>query len=122
MRECQPQFLLDLLDGLELVDDSLYREWMLNHPNPDAASTGRKDEGMRLSYHGYTQETMLLADMRNMMAAIINSKLDPKESKTKQVDPILFPGDKTGGEKRSNASSLNAMTAMFSKFSHKHEA
>lgn len=110
------------MDGLELVDDSLYREWVLNHPNPDTASTGRKDEKMRLSYHGYTQETMLLADMRNMMAAIINSKLDPKESKTKQVDPILFPGDKTGGEKRSNASSLNAMTAMFSKFSHKHEA
>ena len=98
---------------MELVDDSLYREWVLNHPNPDTASASRKDEKMRLSYHGYTQETMLLADMRNM---------DPKESKTKQVDPILFPGDKTGGEKRSNASDLNAMTAMFSKFSHKHEA
>lgn len=77
---------------------------------------------MRLSYHGYTQETMLLADMRNMLAAIINSKIDPKDSKSKQVDPVLFPGDTAGGEKRSNASSLNAMTAMFSKFSHKHES
>ena len=122
MRECQPQFLLDLLDGLELVDDSLYREWVLNHPNHDAASASRKDEKMRLSYHGYTQETMLLADMRNMLAAIINSKIDPKESKSKQVDPVLFPGDTAGGEKRSGASDLNAMTAMFSKFSHKHEA
>ena len=103
---------------MELVDDSLYREWVLNHPNPDTASTGRKDEKMRLSYHGYTQETMLLADMRNMMAAIINSKIDPKDPKSKQVEPVLFPGDTTGGEKRSGASDLNAMTAMFSKFSH----
>lgn len=113
--------MIDLLDGLELVDDSLYREWVLNHPAADMSSTRRKDEKMRLSYHGYTQETMLLADMRNMLAAIINSKIDPKESKSKQVEPVLFPGDTAGGEKRSGASDLNAMTAMFSKFSHKHE-
>lgn len=110
--------MIDLLDGLELVDDSLYREWVLNHPAADMSSTRRKDEKMRLSYHGYTQETMLLADMRNMLAAIINSKIDPKESKNKQVEPILFPGDKPGEGQRSGASDLNAMTAMFSKFSH----
>lgn len=100
------------------MDESLYREWALNHPATDAASSRGGDGKTRLSYHRWTQETMLLADMRNMLAAIINSKLDPKESKNKQVEPILFPGDKPGEGQRFGASDLNAMTAMFSKFSH----
>lgn len=109
--------MLDLLDGLELMDESLYREWVLTHPerNPEAGENASSE--IRLSFHRYTQETMLLADMRNMMAAIINSKRDPK-AKEDPISPVLMPyaGEQPG---KASGSGLADMQAMFSKFSHK---
>ena len=58
MHEYDGGFLLTLIGGLAGYDESLYREWLLNHPDERASAESESDSG--LSFHGFTQDTSLL--------------------------------------------------------------
>lgn len=64
--------MLRLLSGLTGYDDSQYREWLLAN-KPLQGQAGSSDE---LSWHGWSQTLMLILDMRNMLAADLNSRRD----------------------------------------------
>ena len=99
-----PQTLLDLLEGLTGIDGSLYREWRLDHDKPQQGGGGR-DDWYRLSNHAFTQDTMLLADMRNMLAAQFNSQL---KKGAPSVPMVLMPGEQ-GKHRKSGHLSLADM-------------
>ena len=52
MHEYDGGFLLTLIGGLAGYDESLYREWLLNHPDERARAESESDSG--LSFHGFT--------------------------------------------------------------------
>ena len=92
-----PQTLLDLLDGLTGIDGSLYREWRLDHDKPQQGGGGGQDDWYRLSNHAFTQDTMLLADMRNMLAAQFNAGV---EKGSQKVPMVLMPGEQKHEDKQ----------------------
>lgn len=103
-----PQTLLDLLEGLTGIDGSLYREWRLDHDKPATGTSGGGD-GYRLSNHAFTQDTMLLADMRNMLAARFNAGL---EKGSQQVPMVLMPGERKHSGKQAGHFSLADLQSM----------
>lgn len=104
IRQVSPQALLDLLDGLTGIDGSLYREYRLDHDELDTGTSGDGD-GYRLSNHAFTQDTMLLADMRNMLAAQFNSQL---KKGAPGVPMVMMPGEQ-GKRRKSGHLSLADM-------------
>lgn len=65
------------MSGLTGYDGSLYREWLMEHPGEQADAPG-DDAEHRLSYHSYTQDTMLLAALYNLLLArFTDGKHDP---------------------------------------------
>lgn len=100
-----PQTLLDLLEGLTGVDGSLYREYRLDHDKPQQDGGGQ-DDGYQLSNHAFTQDTMLLADMRNMLAAQFNTGLKKDSQK---VPMVLMPGERKHQGKQSGHYTLAEM-------------
>lgn len=93
-----------MLDGLTGIDGSLYREYRLDH---DELATGTSGDGggYKLSNHAFTQDTMLLADMRNMLAAQFNSQL---KKGAPGVPMVLMPGEQ-GKRRKSGHLSLADM-------------
>lgn len=78
------------MEGLEGYDQSLYREWRLN--NEEISGDG--DKAPRLSYHSYSQDTMLLNHLASRVellcqAFVRNEDGDPA------IDPVFFqsPGE-----------------------------
>lgn len=103
-----PQTLLDLLEGLTGIDGSLYREWRLDHDKPQQGGGGC-DDWYRLSNHAFTQDTMLLADMRNMLAAQFNAGL---EKGSQHVPMVLMPGERKHAGKQAGHFSLADLQSM----------
>lgn len=100
-----PQTLLDLLEGLTGIDGSLYREYRLDHDKPQQGGGGQ-DDRYQLSNHAFTQNTMLLADMRNMLAAQYNAGL---EKGSQKVPMVLMPGEQKHKGKQSGHYTLAEM-------------
>lgn len=103
-----PQTLLDLLEGLTGIDGSLYREWRLDHDKLQQGG-GVRDDGYQLSNHAFTQDTMLLADMRNMLAAQFNAGL---EKGSQHVPMVLMPGERKHAGKQAGHFSLADLQSM----------
>lgn len=100
MRVYGPSFLCDLLDGLEGIDGSLYRAWILQHgPKPDKGSVRRGKR--RLGYLSYSQDSSLLLDMANTLESLRVMLAKYMGDKTAKPDMILPPGAEDDGDKRS---------------------
>ena len=100
-----PQTLLDFLEGLTGVDGSLYREYRLDHDKPQHGG-GDQDDWYQLTNHAFTQNTMLLADMRNMLAAQYNAGL---KKGSQEVPMVLMPGERKHQGKQSGHYTLAEM-------------
>lgn len=100
MRVYGPSFLCDLLDGLEGIDGSLYRAWVLQHgPKPDKGSARRGKR--RLGYLSYSQDSSLLLDMANTLESLRVMLAKYMGDKNAKPDMILPPGSEDDGGKRS---------------------
>lgn len=99
-----PSFLCDLLDGLEGIDGSLYRAWMLQHgPKPDKGD--KRHRKRRLGYLSYSQDSSLLLDMANTLESVRVMLAKYMGDKNAKPDMILPPGADDGGAKRSMSTS-----------------
>lgn len=95
-----PSFLCDLLDGLEGIDGSLYRAWMLQHgPKPDKGD--KRHRKRRLGYLSYSQDSSLLLDMANTLESLRVMLAKYMGDKNAKPDMILPPGAEDDGGKRS---------------------
>ncbi|NMM98159.1 hypothetical protein [Bifidobacterium olomucense] len=79
-------WLTALLQGLEGYDSSLYREWMLNNTTSDS-DVG--EDQPRLSYHAYTQDTMLLNQILIQTTLLCQSLVRDRSGKP-AIDPVYF--------------------------------
>ena len=80
-------FLLTLIGGLAGYDESLYREWLLNHPDERARAESDSDSG--LSFHGFTQDTSLLLGIYNQVGLLVSGTLQFKDGKHPEFKPIM---------------------------------
>ena len=97
-------FLVRLLQGLSGYDESLYREWLLNHPM--RSETADEGESRRmLSYHRYSQDTSLLLGIFNHVGALTCGLMETKNGKHPEFTPIL-PPDTEQPESRSRRASI----------------
>lgn len=62
-----PTSLENLFDGLMFNPDSLYRAWLLEHEPPDMPS---RDKEHGYSWLGWSQDSMLRLDERNLLETI----------------------------------------------------
>lgn len=67
MKHHDPQWLLDLLDGLQFIPDSVYRAYVLEHAELKPSSDSKVD---KLSWNGYSQDSRLLMDAVNHLETI----------------------------------------------------
>ena len=68
MHAYDPNFLCDLLDGLEAIPDSQWRAWLLEH---DGAGGGSgSSERLQLGWLGFGQSEMLLLQLQNIPLCI----------------------------------------------------
>lgn len=99
-----------LLAGLMAMPDSLYRARMLE----EAPESGTKDDGpLTLPWLGWDSKSTLMADMRNMMDALISAKYGGKGAKP---NPVLPPGMARKGGPRENEGSAENFERMFARF------
>lgn len=102
MHEYEPEWVEDLISGLSGYDGSLYREWLLNHPDEEETPSGTSAEN-RLSWHAYTPTTMVCAEIYNLLLARwTNGK----------ADRLLQPGEQSERSKpRKQTIDLSQATA-----------
>ena len=111
LHEYDGGFLVRLLQGLSGYDESLYREWLLNHPMQ--SETADEGESRRmLSYHRYSQDTSLLLGIFNHVGALTCGLMETKNGKHPEFTPILPPD--TEQPKKPVAASLDSIKALFS--------
>ena len=87
MKVDEPVWLCALLDGLEGVDGSLYRAYMMEH-HPLPASDSK--ETPRLSYVTYGQSQMLMLDMANtldVLRVMLARMMGDKKIKPRPINP-----------------------------------
>ena len=87
MKVDEPVWLCALLDGLEGVDGSLYRAYMMEH-HPLPASDSK--ETPRLSYVTYGQSQMLMLDMANtldVLRVMLAWMMGDKKIKPRPINP-----------------------------------
>lgn len=99
-----------LLAGLMAMPDSLYRARMLEEA-PESEDRG--DGPLTLPWLGWDSRSMVVADMRNMMDALISAKYGGKDAKP---NPMLPPGSARGGRPRENEGSAENFKRMFARF------
>lgn len=84
-------FLIRLIQGLAGYDESLYREWLLDHPDENPPSVDR-DATPMLSYHRYSQDTSLLLGIYNHVGSLTCGLLETEDGKHPEFTPIMPPG------------------------------
>lgn len=101
-----PDLMTRLTAGLEGVDESLYRQWTMEHAKPK--DQGEPSGDPKLSYHAWRQETGLLLEVRNLIAVFINSHL---EKGAKPTPMIGYPGSgrEPGGDTANHATTLEGL-------------
>ena len=96
--------LVRLLQGLSGYDESLYREWLLNHPM--RSETADEGESRRmLSYHRYSQDTSLLLGIFNHVGALTCGLMETKNGST-QSSLRFFPRTRNSRKNRSRRASI----------------
>lgn len=110
VREHGVDWLSTLMDGLEGYDGSLYREWKLVH-EPQQTSDDGDDSQPRLSYHAYTQDTMLLNLIFSRIEMLCQAQLRDKNGNP-VIDPIWF--QPPGVETRPQEATYESMLAFLS--------
>jgi hypothetical protein len=97
----EPSYVLELMDGLLVRPDSLYRaKWLADNPQkPDPASNPAV-----LQFYGWSQDTRVLLGMHNLLATMaVGGK--------KARDHILQGPSAGGGKPRLVAKTLAEFTA-----------
>ena len=85
-----PNFLCDLLDGLEAIPDSQWRAWLLEH---DGAGGGSgSSERLQLGWLGFGQSEMLLLQLQNTLDSLRSLAVSHWSGKKVGFEPILPPG------------------------------
>lgn len=92
MRSYDPNFLADLLDGLEAVPDSLYRAWMLEHDSGTGSAGSERRRRMQLGWLGFDQSQLLLLSVRNTLDSIQSMLATHWSGRKSEPDPVLPPG------------------------------
>jgi len=93
LKRYDPNFLCDLLDGLEGVPESLYRAWTLEHDDRAVGRLRRRDGGpLRLEWNGFGQTQMLLLDLQNTLDAVRVMLASHWSGKKREPRLILPPG------------------------------
>lgn len=100
-----------LLAGLMAMPDSLYRARMLEEA-PDESGDGG-DGPLTLPWLGWDSKSMVMADMRNMMDALISAKYGGKDAKP---NPMLPPGSARRAKPSENEGSAENFKRMFARF------
>lgn len=110
-RHEDPSLMDRLTAGLELVDESLYRQWVMEHAEQGGRAGRDGDEEPRLDFHSWRQETALLLDLRNYAAMLVNSRL---EDKAKPMPMIRYPGtpQEGGGDTGKHATTLQGLKSL----------
>lgn len=81
-------WLSALMAGLEGYDQSLYREWLLDH-EPKPTADAEDDTPPRLSYHAYTQDTMLLNQLLTQLTLLVQAYVRDKNDNP-VIEPVFF--------------------------------
>ncbi|MBT1161205.1 hypothetical protein [Bifidobacterium sp. SO1] len=109
LRELDGGLLWRLMTGLAGYDESLYREWLLDHPDRQPAP--ESDGTPMLSYHRYTQDTSLLLGLYNNVGALVAGLLTSKNGKHPEFTPILPPGNRDDGHAPGGSATFDSMKA-----------
>lgn len=109
LRVEEPGFMLALLAGLPGYDGSMYREWLVRHNETPPDETGDGEDEVRLSYHGWTQDSSMLLSIRNMFSLWIWAHSDGKHD---PPDPWLPPNAPDSGPRVVEEASFESMWAM----------
>ncbi|MDB0584224.1 hypothetical protein PL381_05465 [Bifidobacterium adolescentis] len=102
---------MTLIGGLAGYDESLYREWLLNHPDERAGAESESDSG--LSFHGFTQDTSLLLGIYNQVGLLVSGTLQFKDGKHPEFKPIM-PPNATGDVVKRVSADFESMKAFLS--------
>lgn len=88
--ECSPDFLDTLRAGLLCMPESLYRAYVFQH---DEVQSDNDGEGAGvLSFYQFGQDSAMLMDVRNMLAALVNGRIEKEKYHISMVKPPQFAG------------------------------
>lgn len=106
LRRYEPQHLTELLEGLVMIPESLYRAHVLEHTTFDPPKHG--DGSQRLSWHGYSQDSRLLLDIDNRLE-LIGAQLTAMaggKAKPSFIDPPNAPDKRVRARPGMNAAQM----------------
>ena len=91
IKRYEPSYLCDLLDGLEGIDGSMYRAWLLQYEPVDENDKSERGK-RRLSYLSFSQDSALFLEMANTLETLRVMLALYMGDKKAQPDLILPPG------------------------------
>lgn len=108
LREFEPSYVSNLLDGLEGVDGSLYRAWSLDRNPPKPGGDGKQDR--RLQWLSYSQDSTLLLEIRNLLELLRVMFARYMGDRKSKPEFALPPGSPVQADEQSRTVSTSGMS------------